>query len=200
MKVAIGTDHNGPALKEEIINKLSDIAEFIDCSPVNDPLDDYPDFAYKVREMVVSKKADLGILICGTGIGMDIALNKVKGIRCAKASNEEEKTNYEMYYDYKEKLNQIPSHRILAINRGEKEEALKVMDKYTGDSAYMDRNIICMIYDNYEDLGINEARNLFDVPNELDDYIDYERLGEDLAESSDYYVLNDGRIILYQEL
>lgn len=80
------------------------------------------------------------------------------------------------------------------------EEALKVMDKYTGDSAYMDRNIICMIYDNYEDLGINEARNLFDVPNELDDYIDYERLGEDLAESSDYYVLDDGRIILYQEL
>lgn len=43
MKVAIGTDHNGPALKEEIINKLSDIAEFVDCSPVNDPLDDYPD-------------------------------------------------------------------------------------------------------------------------------------------------------------
>ena len=89
MKVAIGTDHNGPALKEEIINKLSDIAEFIDCSPVNDPLDDYPDFAYKVSEMVVSKKADLGILICGTGIGMSIAANKVKGIRCAVGYCEE---------------------------------------------------------------------------------------------------------------
>ena len=87
MKVAIGTDHNGPALKEEIINKLSDIAEFIDCSPVNDSLDDYPDFAYKVSEMVVSKKADLGILICGTGVGMSIAANKVKGIRCAKVDN-----------------------------------------------------------------------------------------------------------------
>ena len=87
MKVAIGTDHNGPALKEEIINKLSDIAEFIDCSPVNDPLDDYPDFAYKVSEMVVSKKADLGILICGTGIGMSIAANKAKGIRCAHVTN-----------------------------------------------------------------------------------------------------------------
>ena len=83
MKVAIGTDHNGPALKEEIINKLSYIAEFIDCSSVNDPLDDYPDFAYKVSEMVVSGKADLGILICGTGIGMSIAANKVKGIRSA---------------------------------------------------------------------------------------------------------------------
>ena len=89
MKVAIGTDHNGPALKEEIINKLSDIAEFIDCSPVNDPLDDYPDFAYKVSEMVVSKKADLGILICGTGIGVSIAANKVKGIRCAVGYCEE---------------------------------------------------------------------------------------------------------------
>ena len=89
MKVAIGTDHKGPALKEEIINKLSDIAEFIDCSPVNDPLDDYPDFAYKVSEMVVSKKADLGILICGTGIGMSIAANKIKGIRCAVGYCEE---------------------------------------------------------------------------------------------------------------
>ena len=87
MKVAIGTDHNGPALKEEISSKLSDIAEFTDCSPVNDPLDDYPDFAYKVSEMVVSKKADLGILICGTGIGMSIAANKVKGIRCAHVTN-----------------------------------------------------------------------------------------------------------------
>ncbi len=53
-----------------------------------------------------------------------------EGYIATKASNEEEKTNYEMYYDYKEKLNQIPSHRILAINRGEKEEALKVkLDK-----------------------------------------------------------------------
>ena len=53
-----------------------------------------------------------------------------EGYIATKASNEEEKTNYEMYYDYKEKINQIPSHRILAINRGEKEEALKVkLDK-----------------------------------------------------------------------
>ena len=53
-----------------------------------------------------------------------------EGYIATKASNEEEKTNYEMYYDYKEKLNQIPSHRILAINRGEKEETLKVkLDK-----------------------------------------------------------------------
>ena len=49
-----------------------------------------------------------------------------EGFIVTKAVNEEEKTNYEMYYDYKEKINQIPSHRILAINRGEKEEALKV--------------------------------------------------------------------------
>ena len=72
------------------------------------------------------------------------------------------------------------------------------MDNYTGDPAYMDRNIICTIYENYEDLGINEAQNLCDIPNELEDYIDYERFGEDLAESSDYYVLDDGRIIYYQ--
>lgn len=53
-----------------------------------------------------------------------------EGFIVTKATNEEEKTNYEMYYDYKEKINQIPSHRILAINRGENDEALKVkLDK-----------------------------------------------------------------------
>lgn len=67
-----------------------------------------------------------------------------EGFIVSKASNEDEKTNYEMYYDYREKISQIPSHRILAINRGEKEEALKVKLEKPEDKIieYMENDII----------------------------------------------------------
>ncbi len=67
-----------------------------------------------------------------------------EGSIVTKATNEEEKTNYEMYYDYQERIKEIPSHRILAINRGEKEEALKVKIEKPEDKiiAYMERDII----------------------------------------------------------
>ena len=62
----------------------------IDYGTDSDDSVDYPDYAFKLGKRLQTKDIDLGIAICGTGIGMDIALNKVKGIRCAKASNEEE--------------------------------------------------------------------------------------------------------------
>ncbi len=86
MKIAIATDHNGVNEKKEIIAKLSEY-EFIDLSTDNTPIDDYPDFAFRVCKSVINKEVDLGILMCGTGIGMSIAANKVKGIRCAHCSN-----------------------------------------------------------------------------------------------------------------
>ena len=85
MKIAIATDHNGVDQKKEIISKLTEY-EFLDKSPVNTPTDDYPDFALEVCKSVVSKEADLGVLLCGTGIGMSIAANKVKGILCGHCS------------------------------------------------------------------------------------------------------------------
>ncbi len=87
MKIAIATDHNGVDQKKEIIESLNNKYEFIDKSPVNDPTDDYPDFALEVAKAVVNKDVDFGILMCGTGIGMSIAANKVKGIRAAHCSN-----------------------------------------------------------------------------------------------------------------
>ena len=60
---------------------------FIDKSPNNYDTDDYPDYALAVAKSVVNKEVDLGILLCGTGIGMSIMANKVKGIRCAHCSN-----------------------------------------------------------------------------------------------------------------
>lgn len=83
MKIAIATDHRGRELKLEIIEKLKADFDFVDCSTLNTASDDYPDFAFKTCETVIEGKADFGVLICGTGIGMSIAANKVKGIRCA---------------------------------------------------------------------------------------------------------------------
>ena len=83
MKLAIATDHRGRDLKLEIIDKLKKDYEIIDCSIENYDTDDYPDFAFKTCNEVISGDADFGILICGTGIGMSIAANKVRGIRCA---------------------------------------------------------------------------------------------------------------------
>lgn len=89
MKIAIATDHNGVNEKKELIRLLSKY-EFLDKSPVNNDTDDYPDFAFEVANSVVSKEADLGVLLCGTGIGMSIAANKVKGIRCGHCSTKEQ--------------------------------------------------------------------------------------------------------------
>jgi ribose 5-phosphate isomerase B len=89
MKIAIATDHNGVNEKKELIRLLSKY-EFLDKSPVNTDTDDYPDFAFEVANSVVSKEADLGVLLCGTGIGMSIAANKVEGVRCGHCSSVEQ--------------------------------------------------------------------------------------------------------------
>ena len=84
MKVAIGSDHGGFSLKEDIKKLMNDMGiEFEDLGCTCTDSVDYPDYAIPVAEGVASKKFDRGILICGTGIGMSIAANKVKGIRCA---------------------------------------------------------------------------------------------------------------------
>jgi ribose 5-phosphate isomerase B len=86
MKVAVGSDHGGLDLKKVVDEVLA--AEGIEVIDIGtnspDPVD-YPDYAQKVAEMVRDGSADLGILVCGTGIGMSIAANKVAGIRAALA-------------------------------------------------------------------------------------------------------------------
>jgi ribose 5-phosphate isomerase B len=84
MKVAIGSDHAGVELRKEIIEMIEELGmevEDVGCECTTSV--DYPDYAIPVAEKVASGEADRGILICGTGIGMSIAANKVKGIRCA---------------------------------------------------------------------------------------------------------------------
>lgn len=84
MKIAIGSDHAAFELKERLVGYLLKKGiEVINCGAYSIESTDYPDYAKKVSEKVVSKECDFGILLCGTGIGMSIAANKIKGIRAA---------------------------------------------------------------------------------------------------------------------
>lgn len=84
MKIAIGADHGGFALKEEIVALIHSLGHDVhDFGCKSSDSVDYPDFALPVAQGVAAGEYDRGILICGTGIGMSIAANKVPGIRCA---------------------------------------------------------------------------------------------------------------------
>jgi ribose 5-phosphate isomerase B len=84
MKVAIASDHGGINLRAEIINLMEEMGiEYQDFGCECATSVDYPDYALPVAQKVASGEFDKGILICGTGIGMSIAANKVAGIRCA---------------------------------------------------------------------------------------------------------------------
>ncbi len=91
MKIAIGSDHGkGFELKEKMIAFLKENGyEVDDKGTYTSESCDYPDFARPVAEDVAAGKADKGIVICTTGIGVSITANKVKGIRCALCFNEE---------------------------------------------------------------------------------------------------------------
>ncbi len=84
MKVAIGSDHAGVLMKNEIVPVLDELSiDWEDFGTKDEESVDYPDFGEKVSDAVSQGKADRGILICGTGIGMSIVANKVPGIRAA---------------------------------------------------------------------------------------------------------------------
>ncbi|MGM7682033.1 ribose 5-phosphate isomerase B [Cytobacillus sp. Hm23] len=84
MKIAIASDHGGVNIREEIKSLMEEMnIDYVDLGCECGESVDYPDYALPVAEKVVSGEVDRGILICGTGIGMSIAANKVKGIRCA---------------------------------------------------------------------------------------------------------------------
>jgi len=87
MKIVIASDHAGYRLKGILKDKLEGY-EFIDAGTDSEDSCDYPDFAEKAGSMVATGEADAGIVICGTGIGISIAANKVKGVRAALCFNE----------------------------------------------------------------------------------------------------------------
>lgn len=90
IKLGIASDHRGYILKEQIIDRLVDKYDITDCGTTSNESVDYPDYAFKLGNLVADKDVDFGIAICGSGIGISIACNKVKGVRCAKVDNLEE--------------------------------------------------------------------------------------------------------------
>ena len=87
-KIFISSDHAGFKLKEEIKSHLlKKKLSFQDLGPFNDDRVDYPDYAHKVAKKVKAKKSNVGILVCGSGMGMNIAANRHKNIRAAQCFN-----------------------------------------------------------------------------------------------------------------
>ena len=87
--ISLGLDHGGFTLKQIVIETIKNLGYTVrDNGIYEDTSVDYPDYACLVAKDVLSGNADLGILICGTGIGISIAANKFKGIRCANVYNE----------------------------------------------------------------------------------------------------------------
>ncbi|MFM9277469.1 ribose 5-phosphate isomerase B [Paenibacillus jiagnxiensis] len=102
MKIAIGSDHVAVEMKSVISAYLEELGhEVVDYGPQTSERTDYPKYGKLVAEAVAGKQADAGILICGTGVGISISANKVKGIRAvvcsepysAKLSKEHNNTN-----------------------------------------------------------------------------------------------------------
>ena len=88
MKISFCCDHGGFIAKDAVFNYLKNNGhEVVDFGTFSEESCDYPDFAYPCAELVGKGECDYGILICGTGIGMSICANKVKGVRCAHVTN-----------------------------------------------------------------------------------------------------------------
>lgn len=87
MKIAIGNDHTALALKEIIVKHVMEKGhEVVDFGTYTSDMCDYPKYGFAVAEAVASSEVDGGILICGTGVGISLAANKVRGIRAAVCS------------------------------------------------------------------------------------------------------------------
>lgn len=91
MNIGIANDHRGLIIKQKLTKYLKNIGyNIIDYGTDTNVSTDYPIYAFKVGEDIRDNKIDFGILICGTGIGMSIACNKVKNVRCARVCSNDD--------------------------------------------------------------------------------------------------------------
>lgn len=139
MKIAIGVDHRGFAHKEFIKKNMSDI-EWIDVGTFDEKRTDYPLYAHKVVEKMVTGDADCGILICGTGVGMAITANRYKNIFAALAWNEEiaqfskshDNANILVlpsdYISFEQSVSMIQSWLSVEFKKGRYEQRIKMID------------------------------------------------------------------------
>lgn len=88
--IAIANDHTAAEFRKPIIEYLEQAGyEVLDLGTKDDKAVDYPDFGTKIAKAIAAKKAELGVAICGTGIGISIAANRIHGVRCALVYEEE---------------------------------------------------------------------------------------------------------------
>lgn len=125
-RISLGSDHAGFELKEQIKSYLNTITnhklEINDWGCYSEDRVDYPDFAHKVAEQVSDGKADLGILVCGSGNGISMAANKWEGIRCALCWNSEIANMARLHNDAN--ILSLPG-RYISL-----EEAIKCIDEF----------------------------------------------------------------------
>jgi ribose 5-phosphate isomerase B len=125
-RISLGSDHAGFELKEQIKSYLNTITnhklEINDWGCYSEDRVDYPDFAHKVAEQVSGGKADLGILVCGSGNGISMAANKWEGIRCALCWNSEIANMARLHNDAN--ILSLPG-RYISL-----EEAIKCVDEF----------------------------------------------------------------------
>jgi RpiB/LacA/LacB family sugar-phosphate isomerase len=122
MRIAIGCDHRGVAVKQAVMKKLTEMnISYQDIGCFTEDSVDYPDIAAQVGKTVVAGAADLGILICDTGIGMSIAANKVDGIRAALCCN--------AFYAERARLHNNANVLCMAAHEGA-EQATEVMQAF----------------------------------------------------------------------
>jgi ribose 5-phosphate isomerase B len=137
MKIALAADHAGFALKEKIRQHLVDKGLVVeDLGTHSSQPVDYPDYASAVGERVRDKRADCGILVCGTGIGMCIAANKVHGIRAAQVTSE---TEAQLSREHNDANVLTLGGRIL-----DEATALKIVDRWLGTAfihSYHERRV-----------------------------------------------------------
>lgn len=89
MKIGIANDHHGIKINNNLTKYLIDLGyDVVNYGPKTTDSVDYPIYSFKLGEAVASKEVDFGIVICNSGIGVSIACNKVKGVRCAKVNDE----------------------------------------------------------------------------------------------------------------
>ncbi len=123
MKIALGADHAGFELKDQIKLHLQEKGVEVRDEGTSSPESvDYPDYARAVAHDVSEQRADLGILVCGSGIGMAIAANKVHGIRAAKVDTEDEAELSRQHND--------ANVLTLGARIVKPEEALRIVDKW----------------------------------------------------------------------
>lgn len=137
MKIGICSDHRGFYMKKALVEYLEHAGyEVIDYGTDSDESVDFPVFAFKLGDGIVKKRVNRGIAICGTGIGMSIALNKVCGVYCAKVSNISEAVLCRQHNN----ANAIAFSADIDI-----EQATAIVDKFlltefSSDSKYAKRN------------------------------------------------------------